>query len=90
MWNGKATLSRKQKPILTTQKGSVRSQTSLLLLFANVPGTGLTEAQERKALAEEEESRIARGDFSLHTTSASAFVFLALELEDIQYVILII
>lgn len=58
-------------------------------MFANSLSTGLTEAQERKALAEEEESRIARGDVSLHTTSASAFVFLALELEDLQYVLLI-
>jgi hypothetical protein len=35
-------------------------------------------------LALEEEARIAGGGVSLHATSASAFVYLALELEDLQ------
>ena len=45
---------------------------------------GMTEAQERKELAKEDEIRIARGDVVLHATSASVFVFLAMELEDCQ------
>jgi len=44
----------------------------------------MTEAQERKELAKEDEVRIARGDVTLHATSPSAFVFLAMELEDCQ------
>ena len=44
----------------------------------------MTEAQERKVLAKEDETRIAQGETALHATSASAFVFLALELEDFQ------
>lgn len=45
---------------------------------------GLTEAQERKELAKEEEVRISQGIVALHATSASAFMFLAMELEDLQ------
>ena len=44
----------------------------------------LTEAQERKELAKEDEVRISRGEIPLHATSVSAFVFLAMELEDFQ------
>ena len=44
----------------------------------------LTEAQERKEFAKEDEIRISQGDVALHATSASAFVFLAMELEDFQ------
>jgi len=40
----------------------------------------------RKELAKEEEERLANGGVSLHATSASAFVVLALELEEAQYV----
>ena len=45
---------------------------------------GLTKAQEQKELAKEDEVRISWGDVALHTTSASAFMFLAMELEDFQ------
>jgi len=40
----------------------------------------------RKELAQEEEARLAEGGVSLHTTSASVFVVLALELEEAQCV----
>ena len=45
---------------------------------------GITDAQVRKELALEEEVRLAGGGVSLHATSASEFVYLALELEDLQ------
>ncbi|KAF9471153.1 hypothetical protein BDN70DRAFT_783782, partial [Pholiota conissans] len=44
----------------------------------------LTEAQVRKELAEEEESRLAGGGSSFHEVSASGFVVLGLELEQLQ------
>lgn len=46
----------------------------------------LTEAQVRKELAEEEESRVAEGGVVLHETSAASFLVIALNLEDSQYV----
>ena len=46
----------------------------------------ISESQVRKALAKEEEERLANGGVSLHTTSASVFVVLALELEEAQCV----
>ena len=48
----------------------------------------MTEAETRKEFAEEEEQRIANGEEPVHTTSPSAFIFLGLELEEIQYVAL--
>lgn len=54
----------------------------LLTLF-DVP-VGLTEAQEWKEPVKEEEVRISQGIVALHATSASAFMFLAMELEDLQ------
>ena len=45
---------------------------------------GLTEAQERKELVKEEERRISQGDVALHATSPLAFMFLTMELEDLQ------
>ena len=44
----------------------------------------LTEAQEQKEFAKEDEIRISWGDVALHAMSASAFVFLAMELKDFQ------
>ena len=44
----------------------------------------LTEAQEWKELAKEDEVRISQGEIPLHTTSASAFMFLTMKLKDFQ------
>jgi len=46
----------------------------------------MTEAEVRREFAEEDESRLAAGEKSLHDTSASSFVFLGIDLEDLQYV----
>ena len=46
----------------------------------------MTEAKVRKEFAEEEEVRLSAGEESLHDVSPSAFVFLGLELEDLQCV----
>lgn len=46
--------------------------------------TALTEAEVRKEFAEEDEKRLSDGEASQHATSASAFVLLGLELEDLQ------
>jgi len=48
----------------------------------------MTEAEARKEFAEDEEQRIADGEEPVHATSPSAFIFLGLELEEIQYVAL--
>lgn len=48
------------------------------------PTIGLTEAEVRKELAEEEERRARAGIRSPHETTASAFIFLGIELEDGQ------
>ena len=48
----------------------------------------ITEAEVRKEFAEDEELRIAAGEESVHATSPSMFVFLGLELEELQYVAL--
>ena len=48
----------------------------------------MTEAKTRKEFAEEDEQCIADGKEPVHTTSPSAFIFLGLELEEIQYVTL--
>jgi hypothetical protein len=59
----------------------------LSLTFINLQKkkcAGISDAQVRKELALEEEARIAGGGVLLHATSASAFVYLALELEDLQ------
>jgi len=45
---------------------------------------GLTEAEVRKELAEEEERRAVAGIVSPHETTASAFIFLGIEIEDMQ------
>jgi len=44
----------------------------------------MTVAQVRKEFAEDEEQRIADGEEAVHATSPSAFVFLGLELEEMQ------
>jgi len=46
----------------------------------------LTEAQAKKELAAEEEQRLASGGIALHSTNASAFVVMALEIEETQCV----
>jgi hypothetical protein len=46
----------------------------------------LTEAQAKKELALEEECWLAGGGSALHTTSASGFVIMALEIEETQCV----
>lgn len=48
----------------------------------------MTEAEVRKEFGEDEEQRIADGEEPVHATSPSAFIFLGLELEEIQYVTL--
>ena len=55
----------------------------VLLKLSNLQCKGISDAQVRKELDLEEEAQIA-GGVSLHATSASAFVYLALELEDLQ------
>ena len=45
---------------------------------------GLTEEEIRKELADEEESLLNGGAATLHSTSMSSFMILALELEDSQ------
>jgi len=44
----------------------------------------ITKAEIRKEFAEDEERRLADGVEPVHETSPSGFVFLGLELEDIQ------
>lgn len=44
----------------------------------------MTEAKVRKELAEEEEHRVEAGIASPHETTAAAFIFLGIELEDMQ------
>jgi hypothetical protein len=44
----------------------------------------LTEARVRKEFAEDEERRLAAGEESLHKMTPAAFIFLGLELEDMQ------
>ncbi len=44
----------------------------------------LTEAEIRKEFAEHEERRLMEGKEPIHETTASAFIFLGLELEDAQ------
>ena len=46
----------------------------------------MTEAQARKEFAEDDEQRIADGEEPVHATSPSTFIFIGLELEEIQYV----
>jgi len=48
----------------------------------------MTEAEARKEFAEDDEQRIVDGEEPVHATSPSAFIFLGLELEEIQYVTL--
>ena len=48
----------------------------------------MTEAEVRKEFAEDDEQRIADGEELVHATSPSAFIFLGLELEEMQYVTL--
>ena len=52
-----------------------------------LPFIAMTEAEVRKEFAEDDEVRLSAGEESLHDISASAFVFLGLELEDLQCVI---
>lgn len=42
------------------------------------------EARAKKKLAEEEERRLAAGGASLHATSASLFIVMGLEIEEMQ------
>jgi len=44
----------------------------------------MTEAQAKKELVEDEERRLAAGGTSLHSTSASSFIVMALDIEDTQ------
>ena len=44
----------------------------------------MTDAQVRKEFAEDEERLLAAGQVPVHETTPSAFVFLGLELEDLQ------
>ena len=44
----------------------------------------MTEAQARMELAKDEERRLAAGGELLHATSASSFIVLGLEIEEIQ------
>ena len=50
------------------------------------PFIAMTEAEVRKEFAEEDEVRLSAGEESLHDVSPSAFVFLGLELEELQCV----
>lgn len=50
----------------------------------------MSEAQVRKELAEEEGTRLEQGGIAIHSTSASAFLVMGLELEDNQYVCYIV
>jgi hypothetical protein len=47
----------------------------------------MTEAKAKKELAEEEEGRLAAGGISVHSTNASAFVVMGLEIEEAQLVV---
>lgn len=49
--------------------------------------SALTEAQVRKEFAEDEERRLAAGEELPHETTPAAFIFLGLELEDMQCVL---
>jgi hypothetical protein len=49
----------------------------------------MTEAQAKKELAEDEEKWLAAGGMSLHSTCASSFIIMALEIEETQYVELV-
>jgi hypothetical protein len=44
----------------------------------------MTEAQAKKELAQEEESQRAAGGAPLHSTSASSFIIMGLEIEETQ------
>jgi hypothetical protein len=44
----------------------------------------MTEAQAKKELVEDEERRLGAGGTSLHSTSASSFIIMALEIEETQ------
>jgi len=59
-------------------------QPFLIVDYLLIELTVLTEADVRKELAKEEESRLSNGGIALHQTSASSFVVLGLELEDTQ------
>lgn len=44
----------------------------------------ITEAEVRKEFAEDEERRLAEGEEPMHETTPSGFVFLGIELEELQ------
>lgn len=46
----------------------------------------MSEAQAKKELAEEERKRVEAGGIALHATSADAFLIMALDIKDTQYV----
>jgi hypothetical protein len=75
---------RKPNPYHTDGMGKllriVRLRVLSLFLFMLV----MTESQARKELAEQEEQRLAAGGIALHSTSASAFVTMGLEIEEAQ------
>ena len=48
--------------------------------------TVMTEAQAQKEFAEDNEQCIADGKEPVHATSPLSFIFIGLELEEIQYV----
>lgn len=47
----------------------------------------LTEAKVQKELADQEDLRLADGGVALHETTPLAFLTLAMDLEDLQYVL---
>jgi len=44
----------------------------------------MTESELRKEFAEDEERRLSEGEEPVHETTPAAFVFLGIELEDMQ------
>jgi len=58
---------------------------SLLRLLITLE-PAISEAQVKKTLADDEAARLAAGGLTLHATSASSFLIVGLELEEVQYV----
>jgi hypothetical protein len=48
----------------------------------------MTEVKAKKELAEEEEGCLAAGGISVHSTNASAFVMMGLEIEEAQLLVI--
>jgi len=58
----------------------------LLLRLLITLEPAISEAQVKKTLADNEAARLAAGGLILYATSASSFLIVGLELEDVQYV----